>query len=89
MRRLTTGLALGCALVAAAAAVPAAASALPGATTPGPQARPAIQAAQARADSMAHALRLDNREALKVKDVVTDPTARRTSATSGPSRGSG
>ncbi|MGZ4747686.1 MAG: M4 family metallopeptidase [Oryzihumus sp.] len=72
MKRLTTGLALGCALVAAAAAAPAA-SALPGAATPGPAARPAISAEQAKADAMGHALRLDKRETLTVKDVISDP----------------
>ena len=72
MKRLTTGLALGCALVAAAAAVPAAASALPGASTPGPVVRPGVQAEQAKVGSMAHALRLDKREQLQVKDVITD-----------------
>jgi len=72
LKPLKSGLALGAigAVVAAGAVTAPMASALT--TTSGASARPSIAAAQARAADTAKALRLDSREQLKVKDVVTD-----------------
>jgi Zn-dependent metalloprotease len=73
VKPLKSGLALGAisAVVAAGAVTAPMASALT-TTTSGTAARPAIAAAQSRAAATAQALRLDSREQLKVKDVVTD-----------------
>ena len=73
MKPLKSGLALGAisAVVVAGAVTAPMASALTTATS-GPSARPAIAAAQASAADTARALRLDSREQLKVKDVITD-----------------
>ena len=73
MKPLKSGLALGAisAVVVAGAATAPMASALTTAAS-GPSVRPAIAAAQASAGDTARALRLDSREQLKVKDVVTD-----------------
>jgi Zn-dependent metalloprotease len=72
VKPLKSGLAVGAigAVVAAGAVTAPMASALT--TTSGASARPSIAAAQARAADTAKALRLDSREQLKVKDVVTD-----------------
>ena len=73
MNPLKSGLALGAlgAVMAAGAVTAPMASALTTAAS-GPSVRPAVAAAQARAGDTARALRLDSREQLKVKDVVTD-----------------
>jgi len=70
---LKSGVALGAlgAVMAAGAVAPPPASALTAAAS-GPSVRPAVAAAQARAGDTVRDLRLDNREQLTVKDVVTD-----------------
>ena len=73
MMPLKSGVALGAlgAVMAAGAVAAPPASALT-AAAPGPSVRPAVAAAQARAGDTARDLRLDSREQLTVKDVVTD-----------------
>ena len=70
---LKSGVALGAlgAVMAAGAVAAPPASALTAAAS-GPSVRPAVAAAQARAGDTARDLRLDSREQLTVKDVVTD-----------------
>ena len=70
---LKSGVALGAlgAVMAAGAVAAPPASALTAAAS-GPSVRPAVTAAQARAGDTARDLRLDSREQLTVKDVVTD-----------------
>ena len=73
MKPLKSGVALGAlgAVMAAGAVAAPPASALTAAAS-GPSIRPAVAAAQARAGDTARDLRLDSREQLTVKDVVTD-----------------
>jgi Zn-dependent metalloprotease len=73
VKPLKSGLALGAlGAVLATGAVTAPMASAATAAAPGPSVRPAIAAAQARAGDAARDLRLDSREQLKVKDVVTD-----------------